>query len=118
MTIRNNEFWNWSKTLIESVNYFGITIKSSNISSFYHGASMIYFSGFSAAFNCPTSTTTKLEVAMMFARDDGIIVELGMQATFIKYFNCTFVSCFGNEDERLFVQPSVDWKSLKLLSIR
>ena len=119
---RNQEFWNWSKTLIETVNVYGTGIKDSKIPAFYHGVSFMYFNSFAASFNSPTSATTKLQIAHIFATDDGIIMELG-QARYgvkdnVKYFNCSMVSCYGNEDERLFIQPYRRWQTLHILSIR
>eukprot|EP01084_Bolivina_argentea_P023620 44095_1 len=43
-TKRNQEFWNWSKLLIETVNTFGTGIKQSTIAAYYHGVSFMYFS--------------------------------------------------------------------------
>eukprot|EP01084_Bolivina_argentea_P036835 68106_1 len=73
---RNREYWYWSKTLIETINCFGISMKQSSIKSFYHGISNVYFTKFIAIFNSPTSTTTKLQIATIFAKNDGIILEL------------------------------------------
>eukprot|EP01084_Bolivina_argentea_P020494 38111_1 len=119
---RGNEFWNWSKTLIETVNAFGTMVKDSNISVFYHGiSSPIYFPSLIPTFNSPTSTTPKLSIACQFAKAGGIIVELAKMENWchdVKYFNCTFVSCFGNEEERLFIQPHDPNHHLQLLSIR
>ena len=40
---------------------------------------------------------------------------------YIPYFNCTFVSCYGNEDERSFIQPhrmKDNWEYLRTRKIR
>eukprot|EP01084_Bolivina_argentea_P253043 424946_1 len=118
---RNAEYWNWSKLLIETVNCYGEEVEYSNVSVFYHGVSTVYFDSFVALFNSPTSTTTKLSVATIFAKDDGIVLELTKQQNFgrsyLRYFNCSYVSCFGYEDERLFIQPP-DYYYLEFTSIR
>eukprot|EP01084_Bolivina_argentea_P150534 262882_1 len=132
--IRHKEFWNWSKTLIETVNSFGTSLVDSNITIFYHGISLLYFNTFIARFNSPVSTTTKLAIAYQFASKNGLILEIGQEVEhggfldairsysgMVKYFNCAFVSCFANEDERLFIQPPQSASSrfcLQLLSIR
>eukprot|EP01084_Bolivina_argentea_P160830 280033_1 len=107
---RNKEYFNWSKMLCETVNIFGTQMKSSKIKAFYHGVSLMYFTSFVTSFNGPTSTTTKLQVATIFAKNDGIILNLnkydggGSLSNLVRYFNCTFISQFANEDERLFIQ--------------
>eukprot|EP01084_Bolivina_argentea_P194237 333236_1 len=116
---RNNEYFNWSKILCETVNCYGTMMKESNVKIFYHGVSYLYFSKFVAEFKSPTSTTTKLQIATIFANNDGIILEL-QQAKYgwdLKHFNCSFISCFGNEDERLFINPP-RYQRLQIVSIR
>eukprot|EP01084_Bolivina_argentea_P193196 331485_1 len=117
---RNREFFHWSKTLIETVNCYGTEISTSNVSVFYHGVSFMYFPSFVAIFNAPTSTTTKLSVATIFAKHDGIILELTQPSSksTIKFFNCSFVSNFGNEEERLFIHPFKGYRTLHFNSIR
>eukprot|EP01084_Bolivina_argentea_P223930 378773_1 len=105
---RNIEYGNWCKCLIETVNAFGTEIHGL---SFYHGISMMYFDKFLAWFYSPTSTTTKIAVAAVFARNDGLILELCQyeqsrisSVQDLKCFNCSLVSCFPEEHERLFIQ--------------
>eukprot|EP01084_Bolivina_argentea_P036834 68104_1 len=102
---KNIEYGNWSKYLIQTVNCYGKEIDESDINIFYHGISYMYFDEFIARFNSPTSTTTKLQIATIFAKNNGIILELKKCDPSLRYFNCSFVSCFGNENERLFIQP-------------
>ena len=52
--------------------------------------------------NRPTSTTPQIEVATLFTRTNGIILELEQYSENLRYFNCSLLSCYGNEDERLF----------------
>ena len=75
------------------------------------------FSSFLAYFCAPTSTTTMIEVAVNFAKEDGIIIEIQKENTYspCKYFDCSWLSVFGNEDERLFFG---DDKPVKIHSIR
>merc|ERR1712129_561849 len=73
----------------------------------------------------PTSTTSQLSVASMFASEsDGLILELARSSRCLRYFDCAWLSVFGNEDEKplcggLFpihfasirsVRPSVDYR--------
>eukprot|EP01084_Bolivina_argentea_P055770 102186_1 len=106
--VRNIEYGNWTKYLVETVNCYGTMMQESDINVLYHGISFMYFDKFISTFNSPTSTTTKLQIATIFAMN-GVILELTKYNTFIalgyRYFNCSFFSSFGNEEERLFIQP-------------
>eukprot|EP01084_Bolivina_argentea_P136165 239830_1 len=121
---RNREYFNWSKILSETVNGFGTSMNDTKISVFYHGLSLMYFHSFIAAFQSPTSTTTKLQIATIFAKGDGIIVDLNRYrggygcSGFLRYFNCSFVSNFANENERLFIQPPCASMYIQIESIR
>jgi len=120
---RGKEFWNWRKNLIQTVNGFGKCIGWSKIAVFYHGVSLIYFDTFYTTFNSPISTTTQLQIAYQFATKQGIILEIAKvpydtNSKYVQYFNCMFVSCFANEDERLFIQPTDQYKHLHIKSIR
>lgn len=118
--IRNGKYFWWSKLLRETVEYFGDDTKNSAISTFYHGTSRLYFSQFNASFYGPTSTSCQIEVATMFSDDqNGVLLELQSYDDYelygALYFNCSFLSCFGNEDERLFIGG---FRKLKFYSIR
>eukprot|EP01084_Bolivina_argentea_P084624 152977_1 len=118
---RNQEYFHWSKLLCETVNCYGNRVDDTEINVFYHGVSLLYFTKFIAEFNAPTSTTTKLQIATVFAKTDGIILELHKcyECCSLRYFNCSFISDFGNEEERLFIQPPRCFKrDLKFVSIR
>eukprot|EP01084_Bolivina_argentea_P160440 279389_1 len=107
---RNREYWHWSKLLIETVNCYGsdINVSSKSGQVFYHGVSQMYFPHFIACFYSPTSTTTKIQIAAIFSKNDGLILQLKEYGhlTHLSYFNCSFISCFSNENERLFVGGS------------
>ncbi len=66
----------------------------------------MYFASFISRFSSPTSMTRQISVAAMFA-DNGIILDVqqfgGQWGNHPLYFNCTFVSAFMSEDERLFI---------------
>eukprot|EP01084_Bolivina_argentea_P295275 508303_1 len=101
------EFWHWSQKLIQTINCYGTIINESNITKLYHGINLLYFDNFITEFIAPVSTSTRLEIALMLTNDDGLILELGKyeKSNNIKYFNCSFVSCYANEYERLFISP-------------
>eukprot|EP01084_Bolivina_argentea_P054362 99718_1 len=116
---KGREYYNWIKSLTETVDCFGTSLQESNVNTLYHGVSFLYFDKFIAQFDAPTSTTTKLQVATIFAKNDGLILELSQYSQYLRYFNCSFISNFANEDERLFIQPPFAHKcSLKLVGIR
>eukprot|EP01083_Nonionella_stella_P240223 839977_1 len=120
---RNSEYWHWSKLLIETVNCWGYSMRQCKISAFYHGVSKVYFNAFVTRFSSPTSTTTQLSVAAIFARNSGIILELHrfnqQGGGYLRYLNCLWFSCFPNEDERLFISsPSHGLSYLQFVSIR
>eukprot|EP01084_Bolivina_argentea_P234419 394668_1 len=120
---RNSKYGNFCKLLIETVNCYGTELKHSKLNVLYHGVSYIYFSRFTATFNAPTSTTTKIQVAANFALD-GIILDLTKRddveySVGVKYFNCTVFSFRPSEDERLLIQQNVPWESsLQFVTIR
>eukprot|EP01084_Bolivina_argentea_P082462 149317_1 len=98
MKERNSEYWWWSKILTETVNCYGVKMKDTNINVFYHGISKLYFDKFTTTFVSPTSVTTKLQIATIFAKNNGIILELKRCSHYVRcgdlrYFNCCFVSC-------------------------
>eukprot|EP01084_Bolivina_argentea_P286271 491059_1 len=113
---RNSNYFNWSKLLHQTVNLYGNMLNEKSfdvfnqkpqISILYHGVSMMYFNSFVSKFFSPTSMTRQFSVATIFASGNGIILEIEQcQVTgdcnpF--YFNCSLLSCYSSEDERLFV---------------
>eukprot|EP01084_Bolivina_argentea_P278507 475825_1 len=103
---RNAEYANWSRFLIETVSFFGTSVNESHIETYYHGINCkLIFTSFCSKCIGPTSTTAQLSVACIFAKSQGMILEFQNGSTHMsfKYFNCSWVSCFSNEDERLFI---------------
>ena len=113
---RNAEFAIWSRLLRETVECYGETMLYSKIRRYYHGINgKLVFPSFITRFSSPTSLTVQMAVATIFAREKGIILELERGNGFLKYFNCSWLSCFSNEDERLIFGGR---HSVKLTSIR
>eukprot|EP01083_Nonionella_stella_P089098 248585_1 len=102
---RNSAYHYWSKHLRETVEIYGQTVKSATKSQgFFHGVSFMYFNKFVTTFCSPTSMTPQISVALCFC-GDGLILELQRcpASRNLKYFDCSYLSCFSNEDERLFI---------------
>eukprot|EP01084_Bolivina_argentea_P134893 237798_1 len=101
----SNYYW-WAKLLREAVECYGNEINTSTVKCFWHGISApMVFKSTIATFNCPTSTTTEMEVASNFSTK-GIILQLtGFYKTGSGgyYFNCNWLSSYSNEQERLFI---------------
>eukprot|EP01083_Nonionella_stella_P203162 741552_1 len=106
LKIRNREYWNWSRLMRETVEFWGHPLWKSNVNIFYSGCSYLVLNAFVANFNSPTSTSAQISVATVFAKEDGIILELekadSPRAGQLRYFNCSYLSCYASEDERLF----------------
>ena len=104
---RNAEYWYWSKALREAVELWGMPLNSSKnkYKTFYHGSSYLIFDKMAAKFSSPTSTTTSIQVATIFAKEKGLILELEQYSGYgadLTYFDVNFISAFSNEDEKLF----------------
>eukprot|EP01084_Bolivina_argentea_P065952 120229_1 len=120
---RNSEYALWSRLLCEAVNVFGKTVGykwGSKIKIFYHGINcLLYFSSFVSTFNSPISTSPQITVAAIFAKPNGVIIELGKDAPSLRYFNCSWLSSYSSEDERLFIMPRDPLsQQLRFVSIR
>lgn len=106
---RNAEYYHWSKTLIESVNCFGMTVEETETNVFYHGATSNGFDALRLKLNCPISTTSRLHVEQLYAREDGIILSLSMGQEVadraLRFLDCTLFSSWPFEQERLFMSP-------------
>ena len=116
---RNKKFAQWAKLLRESVELFGKDASDYDckIKTFFHGTSYLLFDSFASNFCGPTSCSTQIEVAILFtSQKNGIILDLKHNNyDDTMYFNVSFVSCFGSEDERLFCGGL---RTLKFSSIR
>eukprot|EP01084_Bolivina_argentea_P102153 183054_1 len=109
---RNKEYWWWSKTLRETVEYYGKdrwNYGSNNgiQGPFYTGLSFeCALSEFDIKLCCPSSTSMKKEVAWRFAGDAGLIIELNNDiekwSKCLRCYDCSWISRFKEEDERLF----------------
>eukprot|EP01084_Bolivina_argentea_P295139 508044_1 len=110
---RNREFWNWSKILRETVEYFGCDRWNNGDNDgmkgpFFCGLSFeMVIPQFNIRLNGPTSTSVQIEVAARFGGDRGIIMYLNNMgdesSKWLRCFDCSLISCYKEEDERLFM---------------
>eukprot|EP01084_Bolivina_argentea_P295982 509713_1 len=91
----HQHFVNFAKQLTECVQCFGERVNRYNIDktkrkmNFYHGISTeMLFLQLSATFNCPTSTSYNIAVAMNFANNQGLVLQLINCNDYSRYFEC------------------------------
>eukprot|EP01084_Bolivina_argentea_P065419 119243_1 len=102
---RNREYAHLSKLLLETVNIFGY-VGNKECPKYYTGINnAMIFNSFSGSFSSPTSTSAQIEVAWRFAGVKGIVLHLRPMDNSMNYFNCSWLSCFSEEDERLVFAP-------------
>eukprot|EP01084_Bolivina_argentea_P256248 431340_1 len=103
---RNREYWHWSKLIREAVQYYGNKLGHERGQPFYTGISYMILPAFVIRLCCPTSTTKQEEVAYNFANETGIVIRINngsnYYSQFLRYFDCSWLSCYHDEDERLF----------------
>ena len=125
----NREFAIWSRLLRETVELFGqngseslllretVEIFGQDDGDYnkMYAARGIFYCGvdhllpipeFCIRLCCPTSTTKQIEVATRFAGSDGIIIQFNncgyLFGDKLRSFNCSWLSNYSAEDERLF----------------
>eukprot|EP01083_Nonionella_stella_P069118 184085_1 len=103
---RHRELYYFSRFLFESIEFFGKEMDRKL--KVYHGLSTVMrFQKFTAFFNQPLSTTTTFQTANQFSQGRGVILQLKSGAKVeqmrrAKYLSVSWLSCFPNEDEKLF----------------
>ena len=103
---RNREYRNWSKLIREAVQIFGNAVGIKKRGPFFTGMSYMTIPSYVIRLCGPTSTTRTFEVAINFSTSDGIVMKINngslLHSQYLRYFNCSWLSCFNDEDERLF----------------
>eukprot|EP01083_Nonionella_stella_P166662 557857_1 len=100
---RHMHVYHFARGLREAVEVFGTLYREGHIESVYHGIEQeMVFHGMQANIYCPLSTTTSEAVAIAFANQYGLVLELKPNAT-LKYFECALFSKYSNEQEVLFI---------------
>eukprot|EP01084_Bolivina_argentea_P060716 110906_1 len=110
---RNREFWNWAKTLRETVQYWGDNRWNNGNDNgvtgpFYCGMSFqMLIPQFNIRLCGPTSTSVHFEIAEHFGGEVGIVMHLNNisdeSSKWLRCFNCSWISCYTEEEERLFM---------------
>ena len=103
---KNGEYANWSRLLRETVEMFGNSADQNvhKLSGpFYCGMSFeMVIPQFNIRLCGPTSTSKLLEVAIRFAGDDGIAIQLNEPDLDLCAFQCSWFSAYPSEEEYLF----------------
>eukprot|EP01084_Bolivina_argentea_P025535 47488_1 len=123
---RHQKYFYFAKGLVEAVNDFGSNDAPTEVSSqresgpFYCGLSVVLnVPEFGIYLKCPCSTSKDIEIAINFAKRDGIIVQLQNDVRYEgaqqRFFDCSFLSKYSEENERLFISGNY---RLRIQSIR
>eukprot|EP01084_Bolivina_argentea_P239210 402078_1 len=128
---RNARYHHFSKALIEAVIAFGIdgdgeyndnfNMINKETGPFYCGlSSVIKVPQFVIYLNGPFSTSKDIEIAINFAKRNGMIIQLdnqnaGQCTKQTRFLDCSFISNYAEENERLFMWTEYP---LKIESIR
>eukprot|EP01083_Nonionella_stella_P044147 118983_1 len=106
----HRNFYHFGKLLKEAVLNYGTCIRDGMIDSFYHGMNqrlvptqIVGDLGKGIRIFVPLSTSSNIEIALNFA-DQGLIMTFGGRTSEAKYFCVAWLSDFGYEKERLFLQ--------------
>eukprot|EP01084_Bolivina_argentea_P088958 160612_1 len=124
---RHSKFHYFGKGLVEAVLDFGICGGSYEIQysdgeggPFYSGVSLVMNIGsFSIYLKGPCSTSKDIEIAMNFAKRDGIIIsfqnDVFFEGAYQRLFDCSWISHYTDENERLFISG---YRRLRIETIR
>eukprot|EP01084_Bolivina_argentea_P081117 146903_1 len=111
---RHSNFHYFAKNLREAVEVFGNMYMIGNVKRMYHGVnSEMIFAKMEANIYSPFSTTSEWSVAVQFASNTGMILEL-VPSNFLKYFACSWLSMYPQEQEYLFIGG---WSGLNIVNI-
>ena len=105
---RHSKYHHFAKGLIEAIHVYGIErVVNTEQGPFYCGLNCILSIGeFAVYLKSPTSTSVDIEIAIRFATEDGIILQLNNdteKARDQKMFDCSWISAYPEENERLFI---------------
>merc|ERR1719206_255167 len=113
VTERHRELYRYARSLFEAVEFFGEWMDPK--AKVLHGLdTVMLFQRFTTYFNQPISTTTSITTAQSFTKGIGLILLLmsgakpGDAANKIpKFLSVSWLSCFPNEDEKLYYGSNV-----------
>eukprot|EP01084_Bolivina_argentea_P076833 139301_1 len=108
VTKRHRQLYFYSRSLLESVEFFG-EFMSAEMKVFTGLNRVMKFSQFTTYFNQPVSTSTSKTTAHQFSEGKGIILMLNSGTKYLndptkraKYLSVSWLSNFPNENEKLF----------------
>ena len=113
----NSRFWHQSKNLREMVECYGRCNNEGMLHEDIHTESGPFYTGldavlavpeFSIRLCSPTSTSKHMEVSINFSTKEGIIIQLNnpkedLRSALVSFFDVSWISCFPDEDERVFI---------------
>ncbi len=103
MIERHRNYYWFGRYLRELVEGFGKEIEVED-GAYYHGISgNVRFTSTIAKFHHPMSTTKQVAVAQRFAGNNGFIISVTIHQFGVPYFDCNWISKYGNEEESLFI---------------
>eukprot|EP01084_Bolivina_argentea_P265262 449553_1 len=121
LKVRHSKYYHFAKGLVEAVIDFGISGYKEN-GPFYCGLScMLKIPQFAIYLKCPCSTSKSIVTAMNFANRHGMILSLqndNGHSRMQYFFDCSWISRFSSENERLFVGGDRRLERLRVESIR
>eukprot|EP01084_Bolivina_argentea_P256245 431331_1 len=110
LVIRNSEIGHWCRYVFESCSFFGnlLHIQKSESKIVYCGLKKkLIFNSMTQRFECMLSTSKSSNIASNFGRDEGIVLQLKAANTKTRYFDCSFLSHYEQEWERLCMGSSL-----------
>eukprot|EP01083_Nonionella_stella_P046162 123586_1 len=109
---RNQKYWWLSKLLRETVQIYGYCGYEHDEANtlqgpWYCGMTNMIVANFVCRLCSPTSASQQFAVAVRFSGDKGIIMQLNNTSSeLLRGFDCSWISSFREEDERLFMGGS------------
>ena len=101
---KNSEIYHWSKLIKELCIFYGEIMEEEDV--LYTGiGEYLMFDSLCTRFECPISTSTRLEVARRFAKG-AIILKLKRGSTNTKTLDVSGYSCFGRDESECLVAGS------------
>ena len=99
---RNSSWFETAKLLRETVECYG-NYKEQERGPFYCGVNrLMLVTSFGIRLCSPTSTSKASSVAIRFADTHGIVMRINNEHFALRFFDCSYVSTFTEESERLF----------------
>lgn len=111
---RHSKYYHFAKSIVEAVHLYPIHENG----PFYCGLNRVLHVGqYAIHLKGPTSTSVNIEVAISFAKRKGILMEMMNDGSREYMFDCSLISRYSEENERLFIGFE-DMRRLRIASIR